>query len=201
MAYHFAKTCEFLASDSLLLRPSHFKHVFPVHNHIFAVNYARILDSQLDFFAQESKATGFLFHKMISHTFKHIIHKYKRTKSLTQIQRVWAVTDFHTSEGKHLSYVDYPMTDDLVALRKEIGRLTSAKIDTYNEEQDKALEGLNIGALCDLSLYSSIEFKQDFEVVHEMWLDLLRFVQEQMEQREVKKIAAKPNSRSLNRLK
>ena len=203
MAYNFVKACEFLALDGMKMRPSHYKYVYPVINHLFAIKYAQVLDGVIDFSdpEREAKPISLIFHKMVSHTFKHILHKYKRVQSLSQIQRAWTVRDFHTSEGKHENYIDYPLAEDLVALKKEIGRITRAKIDVYNEEHDIALDGLNIGALCDLSLYKTKEFKKDFDVVHELWLDLLRFTKEQIELTNTKQLPESRIQRGFTRLK
>lgn len=198
MVYNFAKICEILIHDAPLVQGTHNKYSYPAINHEYAYKYSLLLDKYLDFSDEqtEAKPLALMYHKMVGHTFKHILHKYKRTSIKNTQYRLWTVYDFHTNQGKYMSYSDYPMTEDICALKKEVGRITPAKIDTFDDDLDKHLDGLNIGALCDLTLYKNWEFKKDFEAINEVWNDMIRFVTKMNEGNEPKKLTGRKTSNS-----
>lgn len=202
MAFSFAKVCEVLLKDLPKTNGYHNKYLYPANNHIFAYNYSVVLDSVIDFGEPEKqvKSTALMYHKMISHTLKHILHNYKRRTALRVQYRVWAVCDYHTGEGKYVNYYDYPITEDLIAVKKEIARLTKMNVDGFDEKLDMHLDSLNIGALCDLSLYTNKEFKEDFTVVNEFWMDSIGFIRESNE-KEFAAIITEGNDEGVKRIK
>ena len=187
MAYNFAKTCEVLLTDIPLVKATKGKYVFPVVNNTSAYNYAKVMDRLIDFTNPdaESKPMALMYHKLVGHTFKHILHKYKRSTLMTQQYKVWAVVDFYTFEGRYYNYVEYPMIEDLSALKKEIVLRTCAKIDVFDKYLDKGLDGLNKGALSDLRGYKNSEFKTDFEAVHPTWEALIEFITNMQENKSI----------------
>jgi hypothetical protein len=187
MVNSFSKTCGFFLRDKPLFKTKHQKYAYPATNHLLAYHYASTLDQVLSWsnLDKESKPVSQIYHKMLVYTFRHILHKYKRIKNEAQTHKVHVIQDFYTGESTHINYCDYPLTEDLAALKKELGRLTPARIDSFNEVEDKHLDYLNIGALSDFSLYSFREFKRDFDVVNEMWLDLVMFAKEKHESEQV----------------
>ena len=102
MAYNFTKTCEFLLLDSPIPRYRKDKYNYPAINHVFAYNYAKFVDSMLNFSDpdKEAKPLALGYHKLVSHTLKHILHKYKRFQNKPQQYKVWAVCDYYTREGR-----------------------------------------------------------------------------------------------------
>lgn len=179
MAYQFTKTCEILVADTPKIMKTLPKYNFPANNHILAYDYAKALDLLIDFsdLKKEAKPMSLLYHKILCHTFKHILHNHKRFTRLPHIYKVWAIVDFQTGEGSYFSYSEYPKIYDLVALKKEISLRTYAKIDVYDTDIDKSLENINIGAMCDLVNYTTKGFKDDFDVAQPFWLSLIDFIQ------------------------
>lgn len=199
MVNNFSKTCSFFLHDKPLTISKHLKYTFPATNHLLAYHYAFTLDKLLSWsdLDKESKPVSQIYHKMVAHTFRHIIHKYKKIKNEAQTHKVHVITDFYTGESKMISYCDYPLTEDLTALKRETGRLTTVRIDSFNELEDKHLDYLNIGALSDLSLYSFREFKRDFEIVNNLWLDLVIFAKEKHEKERILLITKEEKTKKL----
>lgn len=183
MAYKFAKTCEFLLNDAPLAKPTKGKYGFPPNNHLAICNYAKVADVLVNFSSTnlEAKPIGLVYHKLVSHTFKHILHKYKRFTKAHQYQ-VWSIVDFYTYEAKYFTYSDYPTIEDLCALKKEIVKWTSMKIDPFDNNFDKALDSLSFGALSDLELYSMENFKKDFDLIQPIWQELIEELRERAQE-------------------
>jgi hypothetical protein len=189
---NFAKRIAFFLKDEPLAKSKNIKYAYPGVNHKLAFRYAEALDKLLDWsrLDAEAKPVSLVYLKMVAHSFKHVLHKYKRNKSNLPTHRVFAYDDFHLGEGKSVSYFNYPLIEDLVTLKKEIGRLTEFKIDVFNEVEDKHLELLCIGSLSDLSLYSFREFKRDFEVVNILWEDVVAFAKERSDDQRIKMVTS-----------
>lgn len=83
------------------------------------------------------------------------------------LYKAWGISDFYTGDGKFFPYVEYPATEDLVALRKEVTNQTPIKLK--DDTIDKALDSLNDGALIDSSDYTIMDFEKDFELVNYFW--------------------------------
>jgi hypothetical protein len=177
MAYKLASKCEILLTDTPPIRKALEKYNYPAINHTSAYNYAKTADKLIDFSNQskESKPAALLYHRVVSHTLKHIIHKYKRGSLGKTQYKVWAVTDFYTGQGGYSTYVTYPRILDLYALKKEVHEKTAFHIPE-NPQLDQSLDKLNIGALCDLKVYKNSEFKMDFDIVQVFWESALEFV-------------------------
>ena len=188
MVNRFTRTLNFFLNDQPLKLTVHQKYAYPAVNHELAYRHAEVLDRILDWSQpdSEAKAVGLVYHKMLSHTFKHVLHKYKNIKAIAPTHRVFAINDFFTCDGENVSYCDYPLTEDLVTLKREVGRLTNFKIDVFNELQDKHLQLLGMGALNDLGLYSYREFKRDFDEVNQFWEDVVEFAKENHEKEKAK---------------
>ena len=188
MVYQFTRALNFFLHDKPLKVTVHQKYAYPAVNHELAYRYAEVLDRILDWSQpdSEAKSVGHVYHKMLSHTFKHVLHKYKNIKGIAPTHRVFAINDFFSCDGEHVSYCDYPLTDDLVTLKRELGRLTNFKVDAFNEVQDKHLQLLGMGAINDLCLYSYREFKRDFDEVNQLWEDIVAFAKENHEKEKTK---------------
>ena len=80
MKYNLAKKCEFLLNDCPVPPKKKHKSIFPAINHILAYNYALAVEPLLDFNYPDrtAKPVSLVYQKLVAHTAKHLIHKYKR---------------------------------------------------------------------------------------------------------------------------
>ncbi|CAG9328820.1 unnamed protein product [Blepharisma stoltei] len=186
MTFNLAKTCEFLLHDAPIPPKIPHKQMLPGVNHILAYNFANALDICIDFTSplKEAKPQGLIFHRMLSHTCKHLLHKYKRDADKAYQYKVKSIEDFDTYKSRNVTYVEYPLTDDLIAMRKEINHRTPLKIRDL--ELNKALDELCEGALSYNSSYSTHTFKDHFLYLHTYWLRLIEFMKEEKKKREEK---------------
>lgn len=175
--YNFAKTCEILLKDTPPSGIVFKKYDYPAVNSKRAYSYACSLDQVIDFSDpdKESKAESLLFHKLVSYTMRHMIHRYKRRTLKDNQFKVWNTINYFSGEGSYVSYISYPLIEDLCALRKEIIKTSVVNI-IEPEKIEHFLENLNIGALSDIYTYRSDEFYRDFTVVHEYWTGLIDFI-------------------------
>ena len=176
MKYDLVKKCEFLLYDAPELGKKPHKSTFPAINHLLAHSYALAVEPLLIFTYPErdAKIASLLYSKLVSHTAKHLIHKYKRYPGGYCQYKIWAIDDFNTETGKNFVYVEYPRMDDLVALKREVMNRTPIKVK--NLELDKALDNLNTGAFNDFSNYTMLEFHKDFEMVHFFWEIMINYI-------------------------
>lgn len=185
MSYNLAKTCEFLKNDAPLLPKIMHKSTLPGHNHLFVYEYAKTLDKVLDLKSslKEAKPQGLLFQRLIAHTSKHLLHKYKRNPLDSFQYRMATISDFNTYKEINLNYVEFPLTEDLVALKKQINQRTPLKVKDL--DYDTALDELCNAVLTDNESYSTHKFKNHFILLHKYWLILIDFMQSQREDYEI----------------
>lgn len=176
MKYDLVKKSLFLLNDAPVLAKKIHKQTFPSINHILAYNYALALEPILDFNYpdRDAKVQGLLYLKLVSHTAKHLIHKYKRYPGGLCQYKIWAVNEFITEAGRNFAYVEYPRIEDLFALKREVMNRTPIKVK--NTDLDTALDSLAKGALNDFASYTIMEFHKDFEMVNFFWEIMINYM-------------------------
>ena len=163
------KKSAFLLADTPLIPKKHLGNRFPAINHLLAHSYAEILEPLLDFSSpdKDAKSVSYLYVKLFSHTAKHMIHKYNRQRTGTYRLKCWGLYDFVNKQGKLYPYVEYPRTEDLCSLKREVMNRTTIKVN--NEEMDMALSNINEKAADDFTEYYMSDFQIDFEYAHMFW--------------------------------
>ena len=131
--------CERLATDVVVVPTNVHKKALPANNGLLALSFAQALDKLLDGDTSETqpaKPHYLLYHRLLLHSSRHIIHKYKRGGESQRFQyKCWGIHNFESNEGRWFTYMEYPLTEDLYALKREvivrtkIGKLTDEKMD------------------------------------------------------------------------
>ena len=176
MKYEIARKCEFLVKDAPMIARKMHKNALPAVNHFLAYQYAVAVEPLLDFAYPErnAKAESLLYLKMVTHTAKHLLHKYKRHPEGIYKYSAWGVEVFNMGAGKNFTYVEFPRMEDLFSLKREIMSRTPIKVK--NPDLDKALDSLNGGVLSEYTTYTMMEFHKDFELVHSFWEVMINFM-------------------------
>jgi hypothetical protein len=174
--FDFAKKSAFLLADAPPAPKKLLSTRFPSINHILVYSYAEALDSLLDFTDpdKDAKVVSTLYVKLFAHTAKHMIHKYNRHKSGEFRFKIWGYYDFMQKQGKNYSYVEYPRTEDLCSLKREVMNRTPIKVKS--EEMDRALQNINENSSNDFKDYYLGEFQPDFEQAHLFWTVMINFM-------------------------
>lgn len=175
--YEFVKKLSFFLQDSPPTPTKNLSIRFPPINHLLAYNYAQTLDKVLDFSDpdQDAKVVSTLYVKLFAHTAKHLIHKYNRHGSGTYRFKIWGLYDFYNKQGKVYPYVEYPRTEDLCSLKREVMNRTSIKVK--DELMDRALQNINENAGNDFKKYYMAEFQNDFDFAHLFWTVMVDYME------------------------
>lgn len=186
--FDLIKKSAFLLYDAPLVPKKYYSNTFPAINHLLAHSYAEVLEPLLDFSNpdKDAKSVSYLYTKLFSHTAKHMIHKYNRHKSGTYKLKCWGLYDFTNKQGKVYPYVEYPRTEDLCTLKREVMNRTSIKVK--DEEMDLALSNINEKASNDFVQYYMGDFQLDFEQAHLFWNIMIDYMATMRESEGVKEI-------------
>lgn len=106
------------------------------------------------------------------HSSRHVLHKYKRGGESKRFQyKCWGIADFEGNEGKWYSYLEYPLTEDLFALKREVTiRTKIGKL--VDEKVDDALDNITDAAMKPYTAFSMKDFNEDLETSR-VYLELL----------------------------
>ena len=166
MSGRLSTLCKCLLTDLIPESASQSKKSLPANNHLLALSYAHTLDLLLSTPSHPTdiaKPHYTLYHRLLLHSSRHMLHKYKRGGESKRFQyKCWGIADFEGNEGKWFSYLEYPLTEDLFALKREVTiRTKIGKL--VDEKVDDALDNITDAAMRPHTAFTRKDFSDDFE--------------------------------------
>ncbi|CAG9332206.1 unnamed protein product [Blepharisma stoltei] len=178
MSLRLAEKCRFLFQDSALSVNLPQVAPMPSNNNFLAYYYAETLDKILDFSIKDQDCTcqALIFQRMMAHTCKHVLHKYKRVIDAQKEYKFFAI-DGKTNTRYCEKYREYPITQDITALKREVILRTSI---VYNDEKlETSLRNIFNAVMGISTLYPMAQFQEDFASSIDFWNCVVEYMKNQ----------------------